>query len=271
MGFTGKFLDFFTNLFIGLHWVALLYAVIAPGLAAGIIGTYITAPLFIPAFLASIGSLSLVTHGVLLILILISSFSPYPQSTPLYRLSVIVALIALKALIYLAVRRNRVRGVSAVLPPLAYFSVLLLVEAVVLLALPGLIPEPVLEELMAILLIALVYTVPIDLVTFSYVKFRDAVKGAEPRMWIPVLVALWTAMPWLTFTVIMLQRLSEPFHVWTSFTPIAMSTGIAITALQILYIALYIHSGGAVTLEAGKNTQTAQTTAPAAHMDKEPA
>jgi len=239
MGFTGKLLKSLTRFFLVLHWIALLYAALASGFAAGLAGAYAVGPLFIPVLLAPIGPLSLVSYGLLPILLLFSS----------YRLSVIVALIALKALIYLAVRRNRVHGVSAALLLLAYFSLLLLIEAVVLIALPGLIPEPVLEKLMLSLSIALACTAPMDLAVFSYVKFRDAVKGVEPRKWIPTLVALWTAIPLSVFTVAIPRWLSDPS--WAPFSYIATSTGITIVALQLLYIALYIHSRGIVTLEAG--------------------
>jgi len=255
MGFTGKFLDFFTDLFIKLHWVAVLYAVLASGIAAGI-GAYFIGPFFILVVLAPVGPLSLVSYGLLPILLLFFSSPWYPEYALLYRLSVIVVFAALKALIYLAVRRNRVHGVSAALLLLAYFSLLLLVEAVVLLALPGLIPEPVPEKLVLGLSIALLLSFPMDLVVFSYVKFRDAVKGVEPRKWIPILVALWTAMPWLVIAIIVIITVilnhEMPKISWTSpsdLIPIYAET--AITALQLLYIALYIHSRGIVTLEAG--------------------
>jgi len=248
MGFTGKFLDFFTDLFIKLHWVAVLYAVLASGIAAGI-GAYFIGPFFILVVLAPVGPLSLVSYGLLPILLLFFSSPWNPEYALLYQVSVIVALIALKTLIYLAVRRNRVHGVSAALLLLAYFSLLLLIEAVVLIALPGLIPEPVPEKLTLGLSIALLLSFPMDLVIFSYVKFRDAVKGVEPRKWIPILVALWTAIPLSVFTVAIPRWLSDPS--WAPFSYIATSTGITIVALQLLYIALYIHSRGIVTLEAG--------------------
>jgi len=259
MGFTGKFLDFFTDLFIKLHWVAILYAVLASGIAAGI-GAYFIGPLFIPILLAPIGPLSLVSYGLLPIILLFFSSPWNPEYALLYRVSVIVVFAALKALIYLVVRRNRVHGVSAALLLLAYFSLFLLVEAVVLLALPGLIPEPVPEKLVLGLLIALLLSFPMDLVIFSYVKFRDAVKGVEPRKWIPILVALWTAIPLSVFTVAIPRWLSDPS--WAPFSYIATSTGITIVALQLLYIALYIHSGGTAMLEAGENTHAMQTTTP---------
>jgi len=267
MGFTVKLLKSLTRFFLVLHWVALLYAALASGLAAGLAGAYAVGPLFIPVLLAPVGPLSLASYGLLPI-ILLFFLSPWnPEYVLLYRVSVIVALIALKVLIYLAVRRNRVYGVSAVLLLLAYFSLLLLIEAVVLLALPGLIPGPVLEKLVLSLSIALACTAPMDLVVFSYVKFRDAVKGIEPRKWIPILVALWTAMPWLVIAIIVIitaiLQHSTPEISWTSpsdLIPIYAET--AITALQLLYIALYIHSGGVAILEAGENTHTTQTTTP---------
>jgi len=259
MGFTVKLLKSLTRFFLVLHWVALLYAVLASGIAAGI-GAYFIGPLFIPVLLAPVGPLSLVSYGLLPILLLFFLFPWNPEYALLYRVSVIVVFAALKALIYLAVRRNRVHGVSAALLLLAYFSLFLLVEAIVLLALPGLIPGPVPEKLTLSLSIALLYSFPMDLVVFSYVKFRDAVKGVEPRKWIPILVALWTAIPLSVFTVAIPGWLSDPS--WAPFSYIATSTGITIVALQLLYIALYVRRGGVVVLEAEQNTYTAQTATP---------
>jgi len=95
-----------------------------------------------------------------------------------------------------------------------------------------------------VLTIILVFTVPMDLVVFSYVKFRDAASGTESEKWIPALVALWTIMLWsMPVIVIWVWRMWLP-DLWTI---ILMSARAAITAVQLSYVALYIRIGRGAT------------------------
>jgi len=227
MGFTDKFLKSLTDLFLGLHRIAIFYAILAPGLIVPVVAAFILGPLYAPAFFVPVGPLSIVVNAVI----------PFFGVSPL---PAVPAYIALKVLVYLAIRRNKLLGVSAVWPPMIYFSILLLIT------LSGLLVEPTLELLLTDLVIALRVSTPLDLVTFSYVKFRDAVHGAEHRLWIPALAALWTAVLWPTpVIVIWVWRMRLP-DLWTI---ILMSARTAITALQLLYIALFIRSRDALLLK----------------------
>jgi len=255
MGFTGKLLKSLTRFFLVLHWVALLYAVVAPILLWVPVIYYAVGAFYVPPALAPVEPLSL----ELLDLLGLAIPPHLTGSHPLLALGVLMGIVLLKLLIYSALGKNRVHGVPVAWIPAAYTVIALLVVASILLSSTSLMS---LKWILALLLAAPVYTVPMDLVVFSYVKFRNAVKRDEPRMWIPVLVALWTAIPWLTLAII-IAIYQVPETSWISLiASIPVSMRIAITALQLLYIALYIHSGGTAILEAGKNTHTTQTTTP---------
>jgi len=226
MGFTEKLLKSLTNIFLGLHWIAALYAILAPGLIVPVVAAFILGPLYVPAFLIPVGPLSIVVNAII----------PFFGVSPL---PAIPAYIALKVLVYLAIRRNRMLGASAVLVPLIYFLLLLIVAAATLLSLPGLIPGlSALDRFLTGLVIALRGSTPMDLTTLSYVKFRDAVRGAESKLWIPALVALWVSMLWLLSAM----GIPQPWLIPALWNAVITCLWIAVTAIQLLYVALYIYA-----------------------------
>jgi len=262
MGFAERFLKSLTDLFLGLHWIAVFYAVMEPMiLIYGFWVYYVVGFLLIPLFFAPAGPLSLTLFD--LYGLMAPAYLVAPEAHLLLVLGVAVGIVILKFFIYSAVRRNRVLGVSAARLLFAYTAAVLLILISIMLGL--LLPYlpyslRTLSGMIRLLTTFLVYTVPMDLTIFSYVKFRDAVRGAEPRLWIPVLAALWTAVPSLTFVVIILRWVGLP-DFWNPFTITFISARTAITALQLTYIALYIRSGGAAVQKQEKSVYAAQTAA----------
>jgi len=262
MGFTERFLKSLTKIFLGLHWIAAFYAVMEPVLLIyGFWIYYIMGFLLIPLFFAPAGPLSLILFD--LYGFMIPAYLAVSEVHLLLVLGVAVGIIILKFFIYSAIKENRVLDVSAARILIAYTAAVLLIMASIMLGL--LLPYlphslRTLSGMIRLLITFLVYTVPMDLVTFSYVKFRDAVRGAEPRLWIPVLATLWTAAPSPTFVIIILHWVGLP-DFWNPFTITFISTRTAITALQLSYIALYIRGGGAVVLKSEKSIYAAQTAA----------
>jgi len=259
MGFTERFLKSLTKIFLGLHWIAAFYAVIESMLPIFDLPIYYVAGfLFIPLFFAPVGPLSLTLFDLLGLMIIPFYFLATLRARLLIALGVAAGIVILKFFAYSAVRKNKVLGVSATWILTAYTVIILLTMTSVLLAFLSYFPSP---ETMPV--IALVFTVPMDLVVFSYVKFRDAVRGVESEKWIPALATLWTAIPSFTFvTIIELHWLPETF--WRSTSAFILTfMRIAIAAVQSLYVALYaalyIRSGG-VALEAERSVYAAQTT-----------
>jgi len=237
MRLVDRFLDLFTKLFLVLHWIAVPFAVIAPLFIYPVIALELMRIAFVPlapTLFVPLGPLSLAMHDVVATL---SSFLVFGALSVSALTLGVAALIIVKSSVYLAVRRNRALGVSAVWPPMTYFLILSLI------ALPGLLVEPTLEALLKGLSFALISSTPLDLVIFSYVKFRDAVRGAEPERWIPALVALWTAALWpVPVIAIAVLRWADRFMITL------VSTRAAVTILQLSYMALYIRIGRGATL-----------------------
>jgi len=264
MSFAEEFLKSLTKIFLGLHWIAAFYAVMEPMiLIYGFWIYYAIGFLLIPLFFAPVGPLSL------------NMFDLYGLMAPLYFateahlflvLGVAVGIIILKFFIYSAIKKNRVLNFSATWILIAYTAaVLLILVSVIMIALQPYLPHSsrTLSGMLRLLTTFIVFTVPMDLVIFSYVKFRGAVRGAESEKWIPALAALWTAIPSFTFvTIIELHWLPETF--WRSTSAFILTfMRIAIAAVQslyvALYVALYIRSRG-VALEAERSVYAAQTT-----------
>jgi len=259
MSFAEKFLKSLTDLFLGLHWIAAFYAVIESMLPIFALPIYYVAGfLFIPLFFAPAGPLSLTLFDLLGLMIPFY-FLAILGAHFFIALEVAAGIVILKFFIYSAIRRNRVLGVPAARILIAYTVIILLTMTSVLLAFLSYFPSP---EIMPV--IALVYTVPMDLVVFSYVKLRDAVSGVESEKWIPALVALWTAMLWPMLAIVIVSHVllwARLPNLLDSFAFIFISARAAITALQLSYIALYVRGGGAVVLKSEKSIYAAQTAA----------
>jgi len=255
MSFAEEFLKSLTDLFLGLHWIAAFYAVVEPMiLIYGFLIYYAIGFLLIPLFFVPVGPLSL---DIFDLYGLMAPLYFATEAHPLLVLGAIVGVVLLKFFTYLAVRKNRVLGAPAAWILSAYTAAVLLIMVSVFSLYSWLTQVGIPRMLLGILL----YTVPMDLVVFSYVKFRDAASGTESEKWIPALVALWTAIPSFTFvTIIELHWLPETF--WRSaFAVILTFMRIAIAAVQSLYVALYAYiRGRGVALEAGKGVYAAQTT-----------
>jgi len=249
MGFTERFLKSLTNIFLGLHWVAAFYAVVAPALIFGggfwiclVVG--FVCLLLVPLLFAPIGPLSLALSCLLAIPVLTFG-SAVPQVHPLLALGVATGTVILKFFIYSAIRRNKLLDDPAIWAPITYTAAVLLILVFAFSQYSLLTLQGMLEVSTFIL----AFTVPMDLIVFSYVKFRDAVRGAEPRRWILALVALWTAMLWFAPVVVILVWGMWSPDLWNPFTIALVFTRIAITAVQLSYIALFVRSGDAVLLK----------------------
>jgi len=253
MGFTDKFLKSLTDLFLGLHWIAAFYAVMEPMIL--ICPHLILLMYYVVVFLLALllllapaGPLSLVLFD-LFGLMFPSNFAI--KAHLLLALGVAIGIVILKFFIYSAIKENRVLGVPAAWILTAYTATVSFVLASVLLTFsppPAATIATVRVGMLRLLPSVLFYTVPMDLVVFSYIKFRDAIHRAESGRWIPTLAALWTAMLWpMPATIILLRARSPGF--WNPFTVILMSARAAITALQLSYIALFVCSRDATLLK----------------------
>jgi len=251
MGFTDKFLRSLTKFFLILHRIAIPCAVVTPILMWLYPINYVVFLLIIFLLLfAPVGPLSLEVFDLAIEFInsclSISSLTD-PPACPLLVLGVVIGIFILKSFIYLAIRRNRMLDVSATwILAACTLAVSLTLFSAILAISPPLHLWLSLWGMLKVLTIILVFTVPMDLVTFSYVKFRDAVRGVESEKWIPALVALWTAMLWSTPVIVIWKwRMWLP-DLWTI---ILMSARAAITAVQLSYIALFVRSRDALLLK----------------------
>jgi len=176
-------------------------------------------PMVIPSAFLPVGPLSVPLVGFLYLYFWsmeIASVAP-PYGPPLGLVLTILALAAaFKALVYRAVRRNKVLKVSAAWVLLAYTAVILLLHIWGYLSSPA--PKIWVYDLLRYAASALLVTIPADLAGLSYVKFRDAVEGGESPRWVPALVALWTTLL-VVFLVELLpqaaaQACYESHHGW---------------------------------------------------------
>jgi len=253
MSFAEKFLKSLTDLFLVLHRIAIPCAVVTPILMWLYPINYVAFLLIVFfLFFAPVGPLSLEVFDLAVAFInsclSISSLTD-PPAYLLLVLGVVVGIVILKSFIYLAIRRNIMFGVSATwILAACSAAVSLTLFSEILAISPSLHLWLSLWGMLKVLTIILVFTVPMDLVVFSYVKFRDAVRGVESEKWLPVLAALWTAMLWPMPAVIILHWVGLP-DFWNPFTVILISTRAAITVVQLSYIVLFVRSGDAVLLK----------------------
>jgi len=202
-----RFLDAFTGFLLVAALVAFVFSFF-PLIA-----------MVIPSAFLPVGPLSIPLVGFLYLYFRsmeIASVAP-PYGPPLGLVLTILALAAaFKALVYRAVRWNKVLRVSATWILLAYTVLILFISIWGYLSPPT--PKIWVYDLLRYAASALLVTLPADLAWLSYVKFRDAVKGGESPKWVPALVTLWTAL--LTVFLVELLPLAafyacyEPHHGW---------------------------------------------------------
>jgi len=191
-------------------------------------------PMVIPSAFLPVGPLSVPLIGFLYLYFWsmeIASVAP-PYGPPLGLVLIILVLAAaFKALVYRAVRRNKVLGVSAAWVLLAYTAVILLLHIWGYLSPPA--PRTEVSGLLRYIASALLVTLPADLAGLSYVKFRDAVNGGESPKWVPALAALWTAL-----LVVFLAELLQQTVAQACYEPHTRSEW---SASLLLYITAWVH------------------------------
>ncbi len=213
----------FIEFFLKIHYVALFYAffVVPLAILGGSLGAFLTGPFVSLALLVPLGPISISVYGMHFL------FSLFSQYNNLFW-AITVAII-IKFITYVFLRRSKLLNYSIIL-------VLLIIA----------LTTCVLSTLARGNLIAFSYglllTVSMDLVVFSYVKFRDATNGIASRKWIPILTILWSLMIWIsiiTNTGVWLNWLR------TMFNPISptiiIDIWIIITVVQVLFSIKYYY------------------------------
>ncbi len=227
-GFLRVAIDFFLK----IHYLALFYAfIMVPlGVIGGFIGMYITYPFILPAILVPIGPLSICVHGMYPPYGLYSLLS-HPYLNPLHAIAVVVAL---KCIVYMFLRGRRLHKYSAILLLLA---VAFTMGAIVLVALVLVYSAYFLywEHFIAFIRSYLSITILMDLTVLSYVKYKDVVCGKASRVWMPVLVFLWSFLIWLPAIVDAGEWLYWMKSMFYPMPPIVViALWIALTVLQLV-------------------------------------
>ncbi len=181
MKISNTFYIYVINFFLKLHYLAMFYTffVVPLFILGGYLGKFITFPFILMVFLAPIGPTSTVIQGIYLYMLLPPEFSP--RYNPLLYVTVITVF---KIPIYAFLKRTIIINHST--------SLVLLIITLITCSISTLVWRHI-----AALVASLVVTVSMDLVVFSYVKFRDATNGIASRKWIPILTILWSLAIWL--------------------------------------------------------------------------
>ena len=215
--------------FLGLHYIAFIYAFVLIPLTAGggaysVFGyLYVLLIAFIP-----IGPLPLCMHIVMLLVRLLQCYMGYA-------FLIATAIIAFKCVMYFLLRRYRVYGFSAVFVA-ASATFIIFLFTVGAAAMVGGPPEFIVR---VVITYSLISTIPIELTLFSYVKYRDAVNGRAPKIWVPSLTILWVTVLWLS----MIYYAFKPPTIYgiynVLFQPVTVSIWVAISIIQVLFSILY--------------------------------
>ncbi|WFO75187.1 hypothetical protein J4526_08975 [Desulfurococcaceae archaeon MEX13E-LK6-19] len=218
---SAKLIYLLTKFFLRLHYVMLLLVLhlmlvlLFPALA------FIPIPIYPIVIVFPLGPLSLLHTSALIMMYC---------SNGVWVFSKIVFLIILKALIYLSLRNSKLLGYSTAKVLIAASSVVI---SIFIITTIYCCYTTSFRTIINHLLFGIAITLHLDLSTFSYVKFRDSVRGDASPAWIPVLVSLWTISPWLTgllgcFTLFIFNGI-----------PILMIILIITTFIHLLYLLYY--------------------------------
>ncbi len=212
--------------FFKVHFIALFYAFLIVPLAilGGFVGLFISYPFILLALFAPIGPISFALEGIYLYTLLPPEFSS-SYNPPL----IIIIVIGFKFFIYVYLRRTKIANYPTPL--------ILSIATLITCAIPILFWWRIVGFVAGLLITSLVVTISMDLVVFSYVKYRDALNGMASREWILVLPILWALMIWSPMIH------SREWLDWMEhmFSPIPITTIIAVwTTITVVQLALAI-------------------------------
>ncbi|WFO75191.1 hypothetical protein J4526_08995 [Desulfurococcaceae archaeon MEX13E-LK6-19] len=218
-----------------------IYFFITPFIILSPLAAYFVLPLLCLLFFFPIGSLSFPLSFLILSHMMLFGLFPHFSFmlSNTMMIAVIVALFSVALILKFAVHRSLKRHKLGNYPAsiIVVLTTLLfsLITSIVAKIIAPYLDVIAIAELTSVLLFN---SLSIDLTVFSYVKYRDAIKGIISRVWVSWLAILWSTVLWMPYGMYLVLFFSPSIYItieWDIYGVLMTIAWIAVTVLQITY------------------------------------
>ncbi len=240
-----KFLNNLTDFYLKVHYVTSIYFFIMPFIILSPLAAYFVLPLLCLLFFFPIGSLSFPLSFLILSHMML--YGLFPHFSFMLPNTMIIAVIitvfsmtlVLKFVMYRSLKRHKLGNYPASIIVILTTLLFSLITSIIAKIIAPYLNVIAIAKLTSVLLFN---SLSIDLTVFSYVKYRDAIKGMIPRVWISLLAILWSTILWMPYGMYLVLFFSPSIYItieWNIYSILMTITWIAVTALQITYAIVF--------------------------------